>query len=155
MEYAKIKVLDYEFYIAKNEKGITYIDTENNLEKLFKNVKFKKSKDDFKLVKTQLEEFFLGKRTNFNFKYDLIGTKFSLQVWKLLKDIPYGQTISYSGLAEKLGDVKKTRAVANAVAKNPLLIIIPCHRVIGKNGKLHGFRAGLELKKVLLNIENN
>lgn len=153
MEYRKIKVLHYILYVAKNEEGITYIDFEDNLKFCFKNIDFKKSEDNFEVVKIQLEEYFLGKRKEFDFKYNLIGSEFSLKVWNLLKEIPYGKKISYSEIAKKIGDIKKTRAVARAIGKNPLLIVIPCHRVLGKDGKLRGFRSGLDIKKMLLKIE--
>lgn len=153
MEFGKIKIKNHEFYIVKNKNKIIYIGLENDFKNYFKNIKMKRSTDTFNEIKKQLEEYFLKKRTHFDFQYELIGSDFCLQVWSILKDIPYGTTISYSQLATKLGDVKKTRAVANAVGKNPLLILIPCHRVIAKNRKLGGFRAGLAMKKELLDVE--
>lgn len=102
----------------------------------------------------QLEEYFQGLRTQFDITLNPEGTDFQKQVWKLLEQIPYGKTISYLDLAKQLGDVKAIRAVANANAKNPLWIIVPCHRVIGTNGSLTGYAGGLHRKQWLLNHEN-
>lgn len=152
--YNKIKVLNMDFYIARHKDKIVYIDTTNNIAKIFKNHKVIKTDDDFEDVKTELEEYFLKKRNTFSFNYELNGSEFSKSVWCELTKVPHAKTITYKQLSESLGDAKKVRAVANAVGKNPLLIIIPCHRVIGSDGKLHGFRAGLELKQRLLKIED-
>lgn len=89
-----------------------------------------------------------------NFKFDLQGTNFQRLVWSELSKVEYGKTISYKELAERVGRPNSIRAVANAVGKNPLLMFIPCHRIIGSNGKLTGFRSGLDLKKKLLELES-
>lgn len=103
---------------------------------------------------TQLKEYFDGKRTNFNLKLNPKGTEFQQKVWKALLDIPYGKTCSYMDLSKKLRDIKAIRAVASANGKNPLWIVIPCHRVIGTDGSLTGYAGGLALKKWLLEHEN-
>jgi methylated-DNA-[protein]-cysteine S-methyltransferase len=102
----------------------------------------------------QLDEYFAGKRKKFNINLTLIGTDFQKSVWEELKKIPYGETISYSELAKKINKPKASRAVGGALNKNPIPIIIPCHRVIGKNGNLTGFAGGVELKSLLINLEN-
>ena len=104
-------------------------------------------------VVAQLEAYFHGKRQSFNFPYRLYGTPFQVTVWQGLLDIPYGQTLSYEGLSDALFETRKTRAVARAVGQNPIMICVPCHRIIGKNGKLTGYRSGLALKTKLLNLE--
>lgn len=101
----------------------------------------------------QLAEYLEGTRTEFNLFLQPEGTAFQLSVWKVLKKIPYGQTRSYSELALEIGKPNASRAVGMAMNKNPILILLPCHRVIGKNGSLVGFGAGLELKKYLLKLE--
>jgi methylated-DNA-[protein]-cysteine S-methyltransferase len=106
-------------------------------------------------LENQLLEYFNGHRKTFEVEYSLIGTDFQKEVWRKLLDIPYGKTISYGKLAAQLGDVKKVRAVANAVGKNPIPIVIPCHRVIGMNGKLTGYIGGLANKKFLIELESN
>ena len=103
---------------------------------------------------SQLEEYFEKKRTDFDFKLNTKGTEFQQKVWKALLEIPYGKTISYMDQTKKLGDIKAIRAVASANGKNPLWIVVPCHRVIGTNGSLTGYAGGLSRKKWLLEHEN-
>ena len=102
----------------------------------------------------QLNEYFEGKRRNFDLLLNPEGTEFQKKVWSLLSEIPYGKTVSYLELSKRLGDVKAIRAVASANGKNPLWIIIPCHRVIGSDGSLTGYAGGLHRKKWLLNHES-
>lgn len=103
----------------------------------------------------QLDEYFQGKRTVFSLPFKLTGTPFQLAVWKELQNIPYGQTTSYKEIAQKINKPKAYRAVGMANNKNPLPIIIPCHRVIGSNGKLIGYAGGLKLKNYLLKLEKS
>jgi len=103
---------------------------------------------------SQLLEYFEGKRNHFNFKLNLQGTEFQQKVWQELLNIPYGKSISYLDLSKKLGDVKAIRAVASANGRNPLWIVIPCHRVIGSDGSLKGYAGGLWRKKWLLEHES-
>ncbi len=102
----------------------------------------------------QLNEYFSGKRKNFDFKLNPHGTDFQKKVWQALLEIPFGTTTSYQALSVKLGDVKAIRAVASANGKNPLWIVVPCHRVIGSDGSLTGYAGGLWRKKWLLEHEN-
>lgn len=103
----------------------------------------------------QLDEYFQGKRTTFSLPFKLTGTPFQLAVWKELQNIPYGKTTSYKEIAQKINKPKACRAVGMANNKNPLPIIIPCHRVIGSNGKLIGYAGGLKLKNYLLELEQS
>ncbi len=102
----------------------------------------------------QLQEYFEGKRNDFNLKLNPKGTEFQQRVWQELCNIPFGKTLSYLELSKKLGDVKAIRAVAAANGKNPLWIVVPCHRVIGTDGSLTGYAGGLGRKKWLLEHEN-
>ena len=102
----------------------------------------------------QLNDYFEGKRKDFTFKLNPSGTEFQQKVWKGLLEIPFGKTMSYLELSKKLGDVKAIRAVASANGKNPLWIVVPCHRVIGTDGSLTGYAGGLWRKKWLLEHEN-
>lgn len=104
---------------------------------------------------TQLEEYFAGERKNFDLPIKLSGTEFQQQAWGVLKKIPFGKTISYGEQAKRVGDKKKARAVGMANGRNPVSIIVPCHRVIGSNGSLTGFGGGLKKKQWLLNHEKN
>jgi len=104
-------------------------------------------------VATQLAEYFDGKRRVFQLPLAPEGTPFQLRVWNALLDIPYGETISYGELASRIGDRSASRAVGLANGSNPLPIVIPCHRVIGSNGKLTGYGGGLPIKERLLALE--
>ena len=115
-----------------------------------------KNKNESQLTKEckrQLEEYFTGKRKEFNIKLDIVGTDFQISAWKAMQKIPYGKTISYSEEAKMIGNEKAVRAVGAANGKNKIPIIIPCHRVVGKNGKLVGYTGGLDIKEYLLNLE--
>ncbi len=103
---------------------------------------------------TQLEEYFHGERHAFDLKLDLVGSEFQLLVWNELLKIPYGQTISYHELAKRIGNLKAIRAAGGANAHNPVSVIVPCHRVIGSDGRLVGYRGGLKRKKWLLEHEH-
>lgn len=106
-----------------------------------------------KKTMNQLTEYFEGQRKSFDISLVLKGTNFQQKVWKQLQQIPYGQTITYSELAKRLGDSQKARAVAGANGLNPIPIIIPCHRVIGADNKLTGYSGGIERKQFLLQLE--
>jgi len=109
------------------------------------------------LVETekQINQYFAGDRQIFDIPLKPNGTNFQLSVWNVLKKIPYGKTISYQELAHNVGNNNASRAVGNANGKNPIPIIIPCHRVIRKNGKLGSFGGGINIKKKLLELERN
>lgn len=102
----------------------------------------------------QLKEYFSGKRTEFDLKLNPKGTDFQKKVWQQLQEIPFSKTVSYQTIANRLGDPKVIRAAASANGKNPISIIIPCHRVIGKDGSLTGYAGGLHRKKWLLEHES-
>jgi methylated-DNA-[protein]-cysteine S-methyltransferase len=103
----------------------------------------------------QLAEYFAGERTEFTVPLEPRGTEFQLAAWQALRTIPYGETVSYGEQARRLGDVNKSRAVGAANGRNPLSIIVPCHRVIGSDGSLTGFGGGIEAKAWLLAHESN
>ena len=108
------------------------------------------------LVETerQLGEYFAGRRREFSVALDMRGTRFQRDVWEALLAIPFGETRSYGQLARQLGNQRATRAVGAANGRNPVSIIVPCHRVIGSSGKLTGFAGGLDVKAWLLNLED-
>jgi methylated-DNA-[protein]-cysteine S-methyltransferase len=101
----------------------------------------------------QLQEYFAGNRNTFSLPLDMIGTPFQQQVWEALTTIPHGETRNYQQIANQLGNPKAVRAVGAANGRNPVSIIVPCHRVIGANGSLTGFAGGLEAKAYLLSLE--
>jgi methylated-DNA-[protein]-cysteine S-methyltransferase len=101
----------------------------------------------------QLREYALGKRKTFDLNLDPIGTEFQKRVWKAMREIPYGETMTYGDLARAIGSPKAFRAVGGACNRNPIAIVQPCHRVVGSDGKLTGFFGGLALKQKLLDFE--
>ena len=101
----------------------------------------------------QVRQYFAGERRTFDVPLDLRGTPFQLKVWRGLAAIPYGATSTYGAEADRLGDARKARAVGAAVGRNPVSIIVPCHRVVGSNGSLTGFAGGLDAKRLLLALE--
>ncbi|MBF0713723.1 methylated-DNA--[protein]-cysteine S-methyltransferase [Gemella sp. GH3] len=149
----------YKYFISCTNKGLVYVDIlkldENliYLKSLCPKGDIIKSKDKLSFYKEQLRDYFLGNLTNFNFPMDLYGTDFQKEVWKILADINYGKTVTYTDIATMLGRKNSVRAVATAIGKNPLSIFLPCHRVIGKDGKLRGYIGGLERKRELLDLE--
>lgn len=106
-------------------------------------------------TETQLKAYFSGKLNEFSIPLDAIGTEFQKKVWEALRTIPFGQTRSYQQIAQQIGNPKAVRAVGAANGKNPISIVVPCHRVIGANGKLTGFAGGLSIKEYLLDLEQN
>lgn len=135
--------------ISGDINGISEVKVLNSEEKITENIPI-----ELKDCVLQLKEYFAGNRKQFNLKLNAKGTDFQQRVWKQLAEIPYGKTTSYLELSKQLGDVKAIRAVANANGKNPLWIIIPCHRVIGSDGSLTGYAGGLHRKKWLLEHES-
>ena len=101
----------------------------------------------------QISEYFQGTRTQFEFPLRMIGTDFHIKIWKLLSLIPFGSTIAYLKVAKEFGDSKMIRAVVSAVIKNPLSIVIPCHRIIGSDGSMVGYSGGIPIKRLLLQHE--
>jgi len=114
-----------------------------------------KSSEFLRECAQEIEEFFNRRREGFSFSVNPCGTEFQRKVWMEMMNIPYGETVSYSVLAERIGMPEATRAVANACGKNPIVIAIPCHRVICKDGSLGGFSCGISRKVFLLDIEKN
>lgn len=109
----------------------------------------------FRSVIDQLESYFAGERQSFDVPFEMRGTPFQISVWQQLLMIPYGETRSYGQLAQQLGKPTASRAVGAANGRNPLSLIVPCHRVIGAGGKLTGYAGGLDCKNYLLHLENS
>ncbi len=109
--------------------------------------------DAFEEVRAQLTDYFAGRRTSFDVPLELEGTAFQLEVWRGLLEIGYGKTISYGELARRIGRPHAIRAVGLANGRNPIAVIVPCHRVIGANGTLTGYGGGLDNKRLLLDLE--
>ncbi len=125
----------------------------NSTKRLEIPAEWQEAEDSFKETLQQLRQYFAGKRQQFDLPISPQGTPFQERVWQELRKIPYGETASYGMIAQRIGKPKACRAVGMANSKNPMPIIIPCHRIIGKDGSLTGFGGGLPVKKQLLALE--
>jgi methylated-DNA-[protein]-cysteine S-methyltransferase len=141
--------------LVASEKGLVAILWENDSPRRVRLNELVENGEHPILVETerQLGEYFAGKRKTFSVHLDMRGTRFQKDVWEILLAIPFGETRSYGQLAKQLGNPRATRAVGAANGRNPLSIIVPCHRVIGSSGKLTGFAGGLKTKAHLLGLE--
>lgn len=152
---------DWSIHLAATAKGICYVGSQNRpfeemsdwMEKRFLDSPLVEDGEKLQLYVTELIEYFEGERISFTVPFDYHGTNFQLAVWNALCQIPYGETTSYSDIASNIHKPAAVRAVGAAIGANPVLITVPCHRVVGKNGKLTGYRGGLEMKTRLLDIE--
>ena len=140
--------------LACDERGLRRVSFENGKRATPLQPDWKLDKEPFSEVIRQLQAYFSGELKEFNVQLAMEGTEFQLRVWNALRAIPYGETISYARLAERIGNPKAVRAVGLANGSNPIPIIVPCHRVIGSDGSLTGFGGGLSTKKRLLELEN-
>ena len=137
---------------------IEIVEEDGYIIKLGFSIDDKVEKEETNLIKVtykQIEEYLLGNRKKITVPIKLKGTEFQKKVWNALLEIPYGKTMSYKQIAEKIGNPKACRAVGMANHNNPIAIIVPCHRVIGNNRKLVGYAGGVEVKQKLLEIESN
>lgn len=145
---------DYSFpigimTIVSGDQGIVEVSLDHQVS----NNQIKKETALIKKAYQQLSEYFVGTRQQFDLPLDLKGTQFQKECWQALQNIPYGQTRTYKEIAEAIGRPKAARAIGMANHVNPIMIIVPCHRVIGTNGKLTGYRGGLDVKEYLLDLE--
>lgn len=138
---------------GSTSKGIYLFEFQNHAPKL-RLMQQTNTADFIPALEKELNEYFNGKRIDFTVPLDLSGTSFQQSVWRALQTIPYGETWSYQQQAEYLNNPRAIRAVASANGCNPVSILIPCHRVIGKNGQLTGYAGGLERKQWLLDFES-
>jgi methylated-DNA-[protein]-cysteine S-methyltransferase len=151
----------WKMYLAATAEGLVFVgsnhrdfeELENWVQKKLPHHKVENNEKALQPYLDEFTEYFQGKRSSFTFPIDFHGTPFQQSVWDALNKIPYGCTHTYSEIAEIIQKPKSVRAVAAAIGANPILITVPCHRVIGKNGKLTGFRGGLEMKEKLLELE--
>lgn len=138
--------------------SVTYVEEDGALLAIYTDRSFDGIKQETPLIQEanrQINEYLRGERKTFDLPFRMQGTAFQKQVWEALLRIPYGETRSYKQIAEAIGNPKAVRAVGMANNRNPLLIVVPCHRVIGADGKLVGYGAGIEKKKFLLRLEKS
>lgn len=153
----------WRLVVAATERGLCYVGSHeqdvselaNWAQRLFKKYRLEQNDETIHPYLQQLKEYLRGQRVSFTVPLDLQGTPFQLAVWNAMSDIPYGQTVSYQELAQRLLKPTAIRAVGSAIGKNPALIIAPCHRIIGKSGRLTGYRGGLQMKEALLLLERS
>lgn len=161
--YGKLEHSGWSFYLAATDNGLCYVGSQNKEFDEIEKWAAKKRKDAMLIhdeekvrsYKEQLISYLDGDRTEFNLPVDLKGTAFQESVWEELQNIPYGETVSYMDIAMKIEKPKAVRAVGAAIGANPVMILVPCHRVIAKDGKLTGFRGGIPMKERLLELERD
>jgi methylated-DNA-[protein]-cysteine S-methyltransferase len=152
---------DWNIFMAATSKGLCYVGSQNKpfeemddwVKSRFPGSSLVQNNERLQVYATELIEYFQGKLKSFTVPFDFDGTPFQLDVWNALCEIPYGQTQSYSDIANHIQRPASVRAVGAAIGANPVLITVPCHRVIGKNGSLTGYRGGLDMKTQLLKLE--
>lgn len=143
------KICFLEFYLPERYKEMS-----GKLRKVFDAELVEGTNDVIEQAGKELQEYFAGKRKKFTVPLDLRGTEFELKIWDQLLKIPYGQVCSYSDIARRIKNPKSVRAVGGANHSNPVAIIVPCHRVVGKNGSLTGYGGGMDKKRLLLDLES-
>ncbi|MGG2197923.1 methylated-DNA--[protein]-cysteine S-methyltransferase [Paenibacillus sp.] len=152
---------DWRLHVAATPEGLCYVGSPNQpFEAMadwiclrFPGRTLVQHDEELKPYGNELIEYLQGKRRSFSVLSDLRGTPFQVAVWNALGEIPYGQTVSYSDIATRIRKPASVRAVGGAIGANPVLITVPCHRVIGKNGALTGYRGGMDMKTKLLQLE--
>jgi methylated-DNA-[protein]-cysteine S-methyltransferase len=153
MRYDEIETPVGPLLVAADEAGLRRIHFQSGQERLRPDPSWERDPAPFRTLARQLAEYFARGRRTFDLPLAPAGTPFQLATWRALSTIPYGETISYAELARRVGRPAASRAVGAANGKNPLPIVVPCHRVIGKDGSLTGFGGGLETKRALLELE--
>lgn len=151
----------WRFLLAATDGGLCYTGSQNrDVEELeawaakrFKGSELVENAEKLALYVEQFKQYFNGERKVLDFSIHYEGTDFQKGIWHALQDIPFGETTTYSAIAQIIGNPKAVRAVGTAIGANPVMVVIPCHRVIGKNGTLTGFRGGPEMKEKLLELE--
>ena len=142
--------------IAASERGITgvYFERQKYAPTQREGWKHAPANVHLRKAKKQLQEYFAGRRKTFDLELDPAGSSFQKRVWKAIAGVPYGETISYGELARRCGFPEGARAAGAATGRNPIGIVVPCHRIVGANGKLTGYAGGLDKKRALLALES-
>lgn len=156
-----LKYDSWHLYVARTDKGLCYVgspgqsyeELENWIQKHFPRAILLENEEALHPYLNELYEYFEGTRQTFSLPIDVNGTPFQQAIWEAMTVIPYGKTYSYSDIARIIQRPTAVRAVGAAIGANPVLITVPCHRVIGKNGAITGYRGGTEMKQFLLQLE--
>lgn len=141
--------------LVGDEEGLKHIVFPRERRPVIIAAEWKSDSEFFAPIKAQLRAYFRGELRQFDLALAPVGTPFQLKVWQALRNIPYGEVVSYKALAEAVGNPKAVRAVGGANGRNPLPIVVPCHRCIGSDGSLVGFGGGLDVKKRLIDMERS
>lgn len=144
-----------QLLVAGDEEGLRYISFPKGKKRITPEKDWIEDRHFLQEAVGQLDIYFTGRLKEFTVRLSPQGTPFQLSVLRGLQGVPYGETVSYGELARRIGKPKASRAVGAAIARNPLPIVIPCHRVIGSNGSLTGFGGGLDIKQALLDLERS
>jgi len=155
MYYCIVKSPIGPILLAGDEEGMKHVNFMKGKKKIEVSDDWVENEEFFREISGQLEAYFSGKLKSFDVKLAAEGTEFQKSVWKALCEIPYGETRTYKDIAVSIGKPKAYRAVGLANNRNPIAIIVPCHRVIGTDGKLTGYAGGLDVKEFLLKLEEN
>jgi methylated-DNA-[protein]-cysteine S-methyltransferase len=153
MNYTKIESPLGPLLLAANDHGLRFLSFAASKRAVLPQPDWTQNEAPFWEAIRQLQAYFRGKRKEFDLRLDLEGSAFQLRVWESLRAIPFGETVSYGELAQRIGQPKGARAVGLANGANPIPIIVPCHRVIGSNGNLTGYGGGISIKEKLLSFE--
>ena len=159
----RVKTMYYDFLesplgqiaIVADEKGLRHIDFQQGDKPLTIKPQWQRSPSLLRPFTDQLSAYFAGKLKHFDLPLAPEGTRFQQQVWQALCQVPYGELVSYRDIANRIGNSKAVRAVGAANGRNPVSIVIPCHRIVGSNGKLTGYAAGLSIKRQLIAFEQH
>jgi methylated-DNA-[protein]-cysteine S-methyltransferase len=155
LRYCFMESLVGQLLVAGDEDGLRYISFLKGKKRITPEKDWIEDRHFLREVVRQLDTYFSGRLKEFTVKLSPQGTSFQLNVLRALREVPYGETISYGELARRIGKPRAFRAVGAAIARNPLPIVIPCHRVIGSNGSLTGFGGGLDIKQTLIDLERS
>lgn len=161
--WSLLKYNEWNLYLAATEKGLCYVGSQNKsfeevsnwAQKRFPGCFLVEDRGKLSPYEKELKEYLAGERKQFSVQSDYKGTAFQVAVWNALNEIPYGEKKSYSEIANYINKPQAIRAVGAAIGANPVLMTVPCHRVVGKNGSLTGYRGGLEMKIKLLDLEKS
>ena len=160
--WSLLKYKDWCFYIASTVKGLVFVGSQDKpfeelaewAKKRFPGSPLIENQEKLEPYAIEITQYLEGKRQKFTIPFDYNGTDFQLAVWNALCEIPYGEKKTYTDIANSINKPTAVRAVGTAIGANPILITVPCHRVVGKNGTLTGYRGGLKMKTKLLELES-
>ena len=155
LSYFRTSSLAGPLFLAASTKGLVRLEFEDRKQKLNPSTHLRESKSTLAPYLRELDEYFAGRRREFSIPIDLRGTEFQLACWNALLEIPYGETRSYRDIAEAIGHPHAYGAVGMSNNRNPVAIVVPCHRVIASSGSLCGYGGGLDLKRKLLDLEQS